>query len=268
MMLCDKIEKADLPFFISSMQGAWFAEEKFDGDRIRMQIKDGNIKLFNRRGAEVTDRYPEFYPIHNDRDMLLDGEMCVLDANGLSQFNEGIAFRTHCQNPDAILEAAEAYPVTYVIFDVLEIDGNDIRDRKLIERRVWLESLDFKGPFKVSEATDDIAGMWKKVTSLGGEGIIIKKKDSPYLEGKRSSMWRKVKDIKESDIFVTSYKTNPKGIRVETNEGIACQVAGYNAPPVKEMIDTNGKAQITIRHLGCTQNGKFRQPVFCKIVEG
>jgi len=264
-MLCDKIEKVDLPFFLEAMGTDWIAEEKFDGDRVRMRVKNGKISLFNRRGIEVTERYPEFFGVNIDRDMFLDGEMCVLDANGLSQFNEGIAFRTHCKNEDSIFEAAEAYPVTFVIFDILEIDNNDIKDTAWTERRKQLETLDLKGPFKISQVNSDIMQMWDYVTKRGGEGIILKRKSAFYFEGRRSSNWRKVKDIKEADIIVTKYTVNPKGIRVETDEGIACQVSGYNAPPVQEILDKNGEAEITIRHLGWTGK-RYRQPTYMKLV--
>ena len=80
-------------------------------------------------------------------------------------------------------------------------------------------------------------------------------------------MWKKVKDIKEVDLVFTKYSVNPAGIRIETDEGIACQVSGFRAPPVRAKLDSDGRAEVTIRHLGQTKAGMFRQPVFAKLVE-
>ena len=268
MMLCQKLDKSDLPFFLSFARNQWIAEEKFDGDRIRLQIKDGQVKLFNRRGIEVTNRYPELLSL-GGTSKLLDGEMCVMDENGVSQFNEGIAFRTHCQSPSSIQNAMERYPVTYVVFDILEASGQDLRASPLSHRREVLEDW-FRGcghpNIILSQFRHDIEDLWTEVTSKGGEGIILKKLDSPYLEGKRSSAWKKVKDIKEVDLRFNSYEVNPQGITVENPEGIRVLVAGRHQYDIRDTIDKEGSATITIRHLGQTKAGKFRQPTYMKQV--
>jgi len=265
-MLCDKIEKTSLPDFIAVSGDQWVAEEKFDGDRIRLQVKDGKMSLITRSGKIVTDRYPELHSFPVSRDLFLDGEMCCLDENGLSQFNEGIAFRTHCQSSEKIRAAAITHPVTYVIFDIIGIDKDDIKDKPWSVRREILDGLGLDHPACVLSAVQyDVMKLWSYVTGRGGEGIILKKVNSPYSEGRRSSNWKKVKDIQEADVRVTKFSVNPKGIRVETDDGIACQVSGYNAPPVQAVLEARGEALITIRHLGWTGK-KYRQPTFAKIV--
>jgi len=267
MMLCTKIEKEDLADFVSVAGDQWIAEEKFDGDRI--QAVRG--QLINRRGANVTIKYPEVFTFLEkvkELNAVFDGEMCVLDENGLSQFNEGIAFRTHCASESSINASMKKYPITYVIFDILELDGENLREHMWIDRRKILDSLDLEEKFvMVSHYTKEIQEKWDNVTAIGGEGIILKKISAPYYENKRSSVWKKVKDIKEVDLTFTKFRTNPKGIRIETEEGIGCQVAGYHAPPVQLEIETRGKAEITIRHLGKTKAGVYRQPTFKGLVE-
>ena len=268
MMLCSKIDKVDLPLFVAAVgAGTWVAEEKYDGDRMQLNNLTGKPILITRgKSGDVTYRYPEVDSFKCDHKVVLDGEMCVLDENGLSQFNEGIAFRTHCQNPEKIQAGTINYPVTFVVFDILELDGKDLRDKPWDQRRLILESLKLEQDnLVVTEYSWDIIDLWQDVTSRGGEGIILKKIDAPYLTDKRSSLWKKVKDIKEVDIRVTAYQPNPKGIRVETDEGIACQVSGYNAPPLQKALDENGECMITIRHLGWTGK-KFRQPTYAKVV--
>lgn len=267
MMLCDKILKTDLPFFAKVADGKWVAEEKFDGDRMKLSFINGVVTLYNRRGVVVTHKYPELHSFKADMDCVLDGEVCVIDENGVSQFNEGIAFRSHCENPESIAAAQEKHPITFVVFDVLMVDGDDCKPFPWHDRRKQLENLDIKCDSVIRSKYDyDIMKIWNDVTSKGGEGIILKKIDSRYLEGKRSSVWKKVKDIKEVDIKVVSYTKNPAGIRVESDDGIACQVSGFRAPPVQSALDKDGEATITIRHLGWTGT-KYRQPVFAKLVE-
>jgi len=267
MMLCNKIDKVELPLFIAAIKkGDWVAEEKYDGDRMTLGNKEKIVLTTRGKSGDVTYRYPEVHNFACEHEVLLDGEMCVLDENGLSQFNEGIAFRTHCQNPEKIEAGVKNYPVTYVVFDILECDGEDLRNKPWNERRLILESLKLdQDHLTVTDYSIDIMDLWQEVTARGGEGIILKKLDAPYLANKRSSLWKKVKDIKEADIRVIAYQPNPKGIRVETEEGIACQISGYHAPPVQKKLDANGECMITIRHLGWTGK-KFRQPTFAKVV--
>lgn len=269
MMLCDKIEKSGLPFFIAVAGDEWVAEEKMDGDRIRLEYKDRKVKLVSRgKSGDVTMRYPELEGFNHESNLVLDGEMCVIDDNGVSQFNEGISFRTHCTTLSSVQLAARNYPVTYVVFDVLEKDGQDLRELDWDDRREILESLnlDHNRNVKVIGYSRDILAKWDEVEKKGGEGIILKKRTAPYLEGRRSSAWKKVKNIKEEDLVFVKYSVNNAGIRIETEDEIAIQVSGRNAPPVQRLLDDFGKATITIRHLGWTGK-KFRQPTYCKIVE-
>lgn len=269
-MLCDKLDKADLPTFASLAGKNWVAETKYDGDRIRLVFKGGNLSLITRgKSGDVVTRYPELKDFSFDQDVVLDGEMCVLDSDGVSQFNEGIAFRTHCQTPDAIQRGVDLYPVTYVVFDILELGSEDLRSKPWVERRKILDSLKISHPHIIkSEYSYDILGLWQKMTARKEEGIILKMINAPYLENKRSSVWKKVKDIKEVDIVVSKYSVNPKGLRLETEDGIACQCAGFQSEPVRRQMDSTGQAVITINYLGVTKEGKYRQPTFKKLVEG
>jgi len=266
VMLCDKTDKADLPKFLAVVGNNWVCEEKFDGDRIRLHLKDGKVSLHNRRYRDHTATFPEMHSFTHDKELLLDGEMCVI-IDGVSEFNEGIAFRTHCKNPNVIASAMKSHPVTFVVFDILEYDGRDIRDKPLRERRAILDSLNLSHPnIKVCNQFTDIINQWTRMAAEGREGLILKDLNSKYKEGYRSASWRKVKNILEVDLKFTKYDVNNAGITVENNDGIRCLVAGRNAPEVKAMIDKVGTATLTINHLGQTKTGKFRQPTYNKIV--
>ena len=199
--------------------------------------------------------------------VMLDGEMCVM-IEGVSAFNEGIAFRTHCKNPNVIASAMKSHPVMFVIFDILELDGKDLRMLPLRERRIILESLELKhSNVQVAKQFKDIMVQWNRMVKEGREGLILKDLNSVYKEGYRSSSWRKVKNIQEVDLKFTKYDVNNAGITVENNAGIRCLVSGRHAPAVKDIIDKIGTVTLTINHLGETKTGKFRQPTYNKVVE-
>lgn len=272
MMLCKPLNKEDLPLWVAGQKdGQWAAEVKEDGDRVRMTIDgDGKVSLTNRRGKPVTQQYPEFSkPIPSLKDCVLDGEMCVLNEDGVSMFNEGISFRTHCKYADTIREAMDKYPVTFVVFDILVAGGENVRNRPLKVRREILEivlSVVPHGNIQLIEQTTDILEAWKEATKRGEEGIVIKDRYATYQEGKRSGSWLKVKDIKEVDLEFHKYEEHNKGITIESNDGIRVTVNGAKSYAVKKTIDQEGKARVAIRHLGQTESGKYRQPVFHHLV--
>jgi len=202
----------------------------------------------------------------HSQQVFLDGEMCVF-RDGISQFNEGIAFRSHCKSESTVNAAMAKYPVTYVVFDVLELDGKDLRSLPYSERREILLSLNLTHPnIKVADQFTDIKAAWNEVERTGAEGLILKQLSSLYREGYRTSNWRKVKNVKETDLVFTKYEQNPQGITVENDDGIRCLVGGKHQHEVKKLIDLGGEANITIRHLGKTKAGKYRQPVYMKVV--
>jgi len=269
VMLCDKVDKGQLPQFLNVVnESDWVAETKEDGDRVRLMFDQGNVRLTNRRYRDVTATYPELHNFDTPHfKVFLDGEMCVF-RDGISQFNEGIAFRSHCKSPSTVKAAMAKYPVTFVVFDILELDGEDLRGKPYAERRKYLEALELRHPnVIVAEQFCDIKDAWDKVEKSGAEGLILKHKNSLYREGYRSSNWRKVKNIKETDLKFTKYEVNPQGITVENSDGHRCLVAGRHQHEVKRLIDLNGEAEITIRHLGQTKAGRYRQPVYMKVVK-
>ena len=268
VMLCDKVGKEDLIQFLSLIdKNDWIAETKEDGDRVRLRVQDNKISLTNRRGKDITFVYPELQSFPTNRELFLDGEMCVLDDDGVSQFNTGIAFRSHCKNPERIREGMASHPVTFVIFDVLELDRIDLRGETLRIRRNYLEKLNLNHKnIKVIEQFTDIKSAWNRIEVRKEEGLILKNLNSLYREGYRSCSWRKVKNLKEVDLKFTKYDVNPQGITVENSDGIRVLVAGRHQYDVRDTIDKKGEAEITVRHLGVTKAGKYRQPTYMKIV--
>jgi len=267
-MLCEKIKKADLPLFLAAVPpNKWIAEVKYDGDRVVLTYKKGKVALQNRRGKDVTHVYPEFQGFTHPHDIVLDGEMCVM-KDGKSDFNDGITHRSHCKSPEKIFSAMQEYPCTFVVFDILESAGVNLRHDKCGVRRKVLESLKLKHKdIMLSRQDTDIIRLWKEMESAGEEGVIVKDLDGLYKEGGRSSSWRKVKNIKETDLTFTKYEVHPMGITVENDDEIRCTVNGAQHVDVRDTLDKHGEALITIEHLGDkTPAGKYRQPTFKKLV--
>jgi ATP-dependent DNA ligase len=268
VMLCHDLNKAELPIFAADANSEWIAEIKFDGDRIVMKATKDSIVLKNRRGDLVTDIYPEFWDIKGD--WVLDGEMCVMNSNGVSEFNEGITHRSHCKDMVKIREAMKGYPVTFVVFDILEYAGEDMKDKSWVERRslleqIWNDKLKHNN-MVLSEYNTNIIEMWQKAVDRKEEGIILKRRDSVYTDS-RSRTWLKVKDVKEIDLKFTKLEQHNKGITIETDYGIRVTVNGERSKQVQRLINENGSANVTIRHLGETKAHRFRQPTYLKIVD-
>jgi len=193
----------------------WVFELKYDGFRLLADGGAGRAQLRYRSGLDSTDRFPEIasairaLPV----DVVLDGEVVVLDAEGKPDFHK-LAARAQITKASEIQRAALTAPVTYVVFDLLSIGGHDLRALPLLERKAVLAAIVPKlGPLKYSE---HIAGQGEAllaaVVARGLEGVVGKKANSPY-RSTRSKDWLKLKRDPEADFAICGF-TPPKGGRV------------------------------------------------------
>jgi bifunctional non-homologous end joining protein LigD len=164
----------------------WVHEIKHDGFRIIAMRAREKVKLFSRRGNDFTDRFPAAVAAIaalDARSCILDGEAIVVDENGLSVF-EMLRGRRH---DDAALLCA---------FDVLEVDGNDLRRQPLETRKTVLSRLLRDAPAGVAVNAHyeaEGAAVYKHACALGCEGIVSKRLGSTYRSGRVVS-WLKVKN--------------------------------------------------------------------------
>jgi bifunctional non-homologous end joining protein LigD len=161
----------------------WTFELKYDGWRCLAEIRDGAVRLQSRRGFDLTRRWPAVVQSLStiDGHYILDGEMCVLDDYGRSDFD-----RLH------LSESGK----TYCVFDLLVHDGVDIMSAPLSDRRRRLNALiPAPLPSVLVVGTLDTEGEWlyQQALALNLEGIVGKHLDSHYFPGIRSSDWLKVK---------------------------------------------------------------------------
>ena len=184
----------------------WLHEPKLDGYRLLCRVDGGRVQLITRRGNDWTDRFPGVAKAASElpcRAALLDGEAVVFDAHGITDFQR-------LQN--AIARADPA--IVFVAFDLLHLDGWDLRGASLRDRKKLLGAL-LEGqtdPLRYGEHVEERGDVFfREVCRLGLEGIVSKRADDPYRE-KRTRSWLKVKCLKRQEFVIVGY-TDPAGSR-------------------------------------------------------
>ena len=193
----------------------WRFEPKLDGIRALATMDTGSTVLSTRRGRDVTYQYPDLHMIHELVDQVnavLDGEIVAIDAEGKASF-EVLQQRMNLQNEREIKRAAAQIPVSYVIFDLLWLDGRSTIELPLEERRELLELVVEQDhrlqvmTYVDGEGTAFVDGARK----LGLEGVVAKRKGSPYVPGRRTPDWRKIKLISTQDCVILGWTPGQGG---------------------------------------------------------
>lgn len=189
----------------------WVFEIKWDGVRAAAACEDGGVRLFSRRGREVSAAYPELRHFPEKRRLELDGEIVVLDGEGISRFHL-LQQRMNLADTAAIAQAERRWPVVYYAFDLLAMDGRDLRPLPLLERKRRLAELPWAGPWRYSDhVAGDGVGLFTQARERGLEGIVGKRADAPYQPG-RSRLWLKFKTGQRQEVAIVGY-TEPQGSR-------------------------------------------------------
>jgi bifunctional non-homologous end joining protein LigD len=174
----------------------WLHEIKIDGYRGQLHVQAGRVRVYSRRGYDWTAQFHQIAKAAEalaDRDLIIDGEATVLGNTGLPDFQ---ALRRE-------LAKKHSDRLTYLAFDLLYLDGYDLRRAPLIERRRALEDVLAQAPPTLVGAEYFDAGegetLYRHACRMGLEGIVSKRRDSPYRSGRQES-WIKLKCTK-SDTF-------------------------------------------------------------------
>ena len=185
----------------------WLHEIKYDGYRMVCRIERGKAHLFSRNGKDWTHAFPaiagEFgqLPV---KTAWLDGEVCAMDAAGKPSFQ---ALQNALSTPDA--------PLTMFVFDLIYLDGYDLRGVVLTERKRLLRGVigDGIGSLRVGpEVVGNGEQFFAQSCKLGLEGAVAKRADSLYRDGNRSRDWVKVKCLQRQEMVIGGY-TEPQGAR-------------------------------------------------------
>ncbi len=198
----------------------WVHELKLDGYRIQAHIdKSGKIRLFTRSGLEWTHRMPLIVRGLGRlkvKDAILDGEVVVLDADGQSSFAK----------LQAAFEDGASHPLTYFVFDLLHLNGHNLRQEPLAKRKqILAEMLDTLPEHEVIRYGQHIetegAPIFDAACKMGAEGIVSKRSDSTYTSG-RSKSWIKIKCVRRQEFVIGGFTKPANG-----TEGIGALVLGY-----------------------------------------
>ena len=187
----------------------WAYEFKWDGVRAVAAVHRGAVVLTSRKGTGITVRYPEVARLPDalaGADAIVDGEIVLLDAAGRPDFG-ALQNRMHRTGPE-VPRLAAARPVSYLVFDLLSWDGEDLTARPYAERRARLDALGIAGHRWV--ATPWFSGGGADVLAAseenGLEGVVAKRLDSPYRPGLRSPDWRKLKNVRTQSVVVGGWR--------------------------------------------------------------
>ncbi|QEY35716.1 DNA ligase D [Caproiciproducens galactitolivorans] len=184
----------------------WLYEVKYDGYRILAFLEGNRVRLMTRNGQNYTDRFPGIASSLLDwaagRAMVLDGEMAITDTQGKTDFQ---ALQNYMRQP-------MGKNLTYIIFDLLALDGEDLRGCRLIDRKETLEVLMENSP-KELHYSQHIRGNGKEnflaACRADLEGIVGKKADSVY-SGTRNGDWIKLKCDKRQEFVIGGYTLSDK----------------------------------------------------------
>jgi bifunctional non-homologous end joining protein LigD len=186
--------------------GRWGYEVKWDGVRAIGYVDGGRLRLASRNGNDITPRYPELRELGRalgSREAVLDGEVVAFGPDGKPSFQR-LQSRMHLASDAAVRRMAASSPVAYVIFDLLFLDGHSLMELPYDERRERLVELGLNGANWQTPAhrTSDGAALLEATRAQGLEGIIAKRLDCPYVPGRRSPGWVKVKNILRTEVVI------------------------------------------------------------------
>jgi bifunctional non-homologous end joining protein LigD len=173
---------------------SWSWEVKWDGWRALVYL-DGGMKVRTRSGREVSDALPELAGLADalsGRAAILDGEL-VACPDGTVDF---YALAPRMMHTGRMARwAAREVPVTFVAFDVLHLNGQDVTGLPLVERKRLLDDLHLAGPTWATNGwySGDGETVFEVCTQLGHEGVVAKRLDSVYRPGRRTRIWLKRK---------------------------------------------------------------------------
>lgn len=271
----------------------WIFEIKWDGYRAVTEIKDNSVDFYSRNGIDFSERFPIIYNALQKikHTCILDGEIVLLNSKGRPDFQ---MLQNYENNLDHLL--------VYYVFDLLQLDGKNMKNLPLVDRKIILKKLLGKNSIIHYCEHVDTNGVefLKQVKEKGLEGIIAKQKESEYITGRRTKQWLKMKNIQSTEVVIVGY-TAPKGQRKHFGSLVLANKKGKgwiyrghagtgfsdenlkalrkimkpletDRSPFKEKVSVNGEvtwlkpklvADIAFREL--TTDKVFRHPVFLRL---
>ena len=200
----------------------WIFERKFDGERCLIYKKSSEVRLLSRNQKVLNNNYPEIAEAmvkHCKSDLVVDGEIVAFEGNVTSfALLQG---RMQVRDPEKARHSG--IKIYYYIFDLLNLDGYNIRKLELLDRKKLLRhALDFKDPLRFTVHRErEGEAYYQEACRKGWEGVIAKRAAGKYV-GKRSRDWLKFKCVNQQELVIGGY-TEPAGNRI----GFGSLLIGY-----------------------------------------
>ena len=212
----------------------WAYEFKWDGIRALAWVDGGRARARSRTGADITASFPELRALGEamgSNQAVLDGELVVLEEGGRPSFSR-LQHRLQLTGPKAVARTAREHPVSFVIFDLLHLNGHSVIGATYDQRRALLEQLELGGPtwgLTPSFTDEPGADVLAAAARLRMEGVVAKRRESLYRPGKRSSDWIKVKNQRTQEVVVGGW-TRGRGSRGSTFGALLLGLASPTSP--------------------------------------
>ena len=269
----------------------WIHEVKFDGYRMQVRINK-SVKITSRNKLDWTHRFPtlaktfEALPFK----LIMDGEVVSLTEQGISDFG----------NLQADLKRGDHSSIFFYAFDLMHLDGLDLTDTPLVERKKVLRSIiEEVGSDRLlySEHFEDGQALYQQAGLLGLEGVVSKLADSKY---RPSKTWQKIKCQQSDELIIIGYvpsgRMHVSALRMGRREGDAFRYVGKVGTGFSNEVSAQLRKQLSQMHIlrptlterlrkpdtkwvqprltakiafrGITQDGKLRHPSFKGLKQG
>lgn len=259
-------------------------EPKIDGHRLLLTLSDGAVRLHTRHGNDVTEKYPELHsPPVSAASVVLDGEVAYLNPEtGQIEF-ETVMERFRLTRPERIREGVMRLPVHYYVFDILELNGRDVRGLPLTERKQLLDHVLTNSPSfsKVLQVDGRGVDLFRQIEAHKLEGVVGKLKSSRYI-GERSQNWIKVINYEYAEVAIIGYRKDEFGWLV-AHEGRPAGVVELAVPPDhrkafygiaqqlvigegKDVVYLDPRIKARVRFRNWYQSGMLRSPEFVSFI--
>ena len=195
VMLAHPIEDSDWQSFAP---GDVAAEWKWDGIRVQLSARPGDVRLFSRAGDDASGAFPDIVQAFVHTEGVFDGELLVLREGSVASFND---LQQRLNRKTVTAKMLQDYPAHIRLYDILFDAAEDVRALSFIERRARLEAWFERftpGLADVSAlvpfaAFSELEAKWQRARENGIEGLMLKRKNSPYLAGRPKGYWYKWK---------------------------------------------------------------------------
>lgn len=189
----------------------WAYEMKWDGVRAIVYVSPSSLSMRSRNDLEISSAYPELAGLSaavGSASLVLDAEVVGFDSAGKVSF-AALQQRMHVRGAAAVRAAASKVAVSLLVFDVLSVDGSLLLDEPYERRRDALDGLGLRGShWDVPPVMAGLSGAEALQVSQaqGLEGIMVKRRSSPYQPGRRSADWVKVKNFATQEVVIAGWK--------------------------------------------------------------